>query len=182
LPDGVTERGSSTGLTASRAAVRLLTRRPLSEDELCRRLEAQGYAAADVASACSRLRQAGYLDDRRLAMDFIVTRAERLGHGPERLVADLLRRGVRAEVARSAMQLAVERGDLAPRELLRARIRSRLGDGPPQLEARGYARMYNALRRAGFDEESIGRELEPYRTVLDSPGERTVDERIDDLP
>ena len=178
----MTERGSSTGLSASRAAVRLLTRRPLSEDELCRRLEAQGHAAEEVESACRRLRQAGYLDDQRLAMDFIVTRAERLGHGPERLVADLLRRGVRAEVARSAMHLAVERGDIAPRELLRARIRSGLGDGPPHLPPRAYARMYNALRRAGFDEESIGRELEPYRAVLESPGELTADERNDDLP
>ena len=178
----MTERGSSTGLAASRAAVRLLTRRPLSEDELCRRLEAQGYAAADVASACSRLRQAGYLDDRRLATDFIVTRAERLGHGPEKLLADLLRRGIRAEVARSAMHLAIEQGDVVPRELLRARIRNRLGAGEPPLPPRAYARMYNALRRAGFDEESIVRELEPYRTLLDSAGELTADERTDDLP
>ena len=178
----MTERGSSTGLAASRAAVRLLTRRPLSEDELCRRLQAQGHAVQEVESACRRLRQAGYLDDRRLAMDFIVTRAERLGHGPQRLVADLLRRGVRAEVARSAMHLAVERGDVAPRELLRARIRSRLGDGPQQLQPPAYARMYHALRRAGFDEESVGRELEPYRAVLEFPGELTADERTDDLP
>ena len=178
----MTERGSSTGLVASRAAVRLLTRRPLSEGELCRRLEAQGHAAEDVASACRGLRQAGYLDDRRLATDFIVTRSERLGHGPERLVADLLRRGVRAEVARSAMQHAVERGDVVPRELLRARIRSRLTEGSQHLSARDYARMYNALRRAGFDEESIERELQPYRTLLESPRDPTDDERIDDLP
>ncbi len=177
----MTERGSSTR-SASQAAVRLLQRRPLSEDELCRRLEAQGHAAEEVESACQELRQAGYLDDPRLALDFIVTRAERLGHGPEKLLADLLRRGIRAEVARSAMHLAIEQGDVVPRELLRARIRSRLGDGLQHLQPRAYARMYNALRRAGFDEESIGRELEPYRTVLESPGELTADERNDDLP
>ncbi len=178
----MTERGSSTGLSASHAAVRLLARRPLSQDELCRRLAAQGHAAEEVESACRKLRQAGYLDDRRFAMDFIVTRAERLGHGPERLVADLVRRGVRAEVARAAMLRAVDQGDVAPLELLRARVRSRLGDGPRQLQPRAYARMYNALRRAGFEEESIGRELEPYRAVLESPGELTADERTDDLP
>ena len=80
------------------------------------------------------------------------------------------------------MQLAIDRGDVVPRQLLRARIRSRLGGGPQQLQPRAYARMYNALRRAGFDEESIGRELEPYRAVLESAGDWIADERTDDLP
>lgn len=159
----MSERDSSRGSSTSGAAVRLLARRPLSEHQLCRLLETQGHAAAAVESACCRLRQAGYLDDRRFAMDFIVTRAERLGHGPEKLVADLLRHGVGADVADSAMHLAIERGDVSPRELLRARIRRRLAGGSQQLQPRAYARMYNALRRAGFEEESIGRELEPYR-------------------
>jgi SOS response regulatory protein OraA/RecX len=67
----------------------------------------------------------GYLDDRRLALEFIVTRAERLGHGPTKLVEDLCRRGVGREVAEAALRLAVERGDVSTTEVLRRRMRIR---------------------------------------------------------
>ena len=172
----------SKGLTTSEAAVRLLARRPLTERELSRRLEAQGHPPGEIDDALHRLREAGYLDDRRFAADFIVTRAERMGHGPGKLLADLARRGIPAETAEAALRLAVEQGDVDPRELLRSRIRSRLGDPSQGLAPRAHARMYNALRRAGFDEESIGTELEPYRAALESAGEWPADEKSDDLP
>jgi regulatory protein len=140
----------------------MLARRPLSVQELRQRLEAKGYPPRDVDEACSRLRESGYLDDRRLALDYIVTRSERLGHGPGRLVGDLIRRGVRTEVARSAMRLAVEQGDVVPRELLRDRLRRALGRDQRPLDRSTHARVYNALRRAGFDEDSIRQELQPY--------------------
>lgn len=162
------------------AATRLLARRPLTEYELRRRLEAAGHAAEAVEATCRRLHQLRYLDDRALAVDFIVARAARLGHGPQRMARELERRGVaQAEVA-AAFALAAEGGDYDPREALRGRIARGVAPGA-ELDRRGYARMYNALRRAGFDEAMVEQELEPYRVDADPHSASTTDETDHEL-
>jgi len=161
--------------------MRFLARRPLSETELRARLEAGEHAASEIEEVCDRLKEAGYLDDHRLAVDFVTTRAERLGHGPEKLVAALCGRGVAREVAEAALRLAVERGDLSPREVLRRRLRRHLGDAASPRSPRDYARVYNALRRAGFDDGAIREELGPYREPA-SHTEPTAEEIDDEFP
>jgi regulatory protein len=154
----VSPRRSTPVRTALADATRLLARRPLTEFELRERLGAAGHAGADVEEACERMRAAGYVDDGRLAADFIAARAERLGHGPLRLVEDLCRRGVAREVAERALRGAVDRGDIDPRALLRRRLRRHLPGTKPS--RRDLARVYNALRRAGFDDDAIRTELD----------------------
>jgi SOS response regulatory protein OraA/RecX len=171
---------SSRDASVAGAAMRLLGRRPLSEAELRERLRARGHAAAAVEEACARLREAGYLDDLRLALDFIVTRAERLGHGPAKLVVDLCGRGVGHDVAEDALQIAIRQGDLVPREVLRRRMRRHLGGAPVPPGPRDYARVYNALRRAGFDDEAIRQELGDCRESA-SHAEPIADETSDDF-
>jgi len=166
--------------TADSDALRLLSRRPLTVFELRQRLERRGHAPAAVEGACSRMRDAGYLDDRRLALDFIVTRAARLGHGPERMIEALCARGIDRGIADSALQAAVTSGDLSPCEVLRRRIARAVRGATPPLERREYARVYNALRRAGFDEESIRQELEPFQAPA-PPADSTADEATDDF-
>lgn len=161
--------------------MRLLGRRPLTEAELRERLTRAQHAAGAIDHACERLRQAGYLDDHALALEFIVNRAERLGHGPDKLVAALCERGVARGVAEAALQLAVERGDVSPREVLLRRLRRYLRGATPPLSAREYARVYNALRRAGFGGELIRQELECYRAPA-SHAEPIADETTDDFP
>jgi regulatory protein len=139
---------------ARERAVALLARRPYGEAELGRRLAAEGHGGEEIERALAELRRWGLLDDRRLAEHFILARAERLGHGPGRLLADLQRRGVAGDVAREVLEELCRRGDLDPDALLRRAIRRR-GAG----DERAKARMYNALLRAGFDETSIRREL-----------------------
>ena len=123
------------------------------------RLAAKGHPEPAIEEACSRLAETGYLDDGKLALDFIATRAERLGHGPEKLLAALRARGVEPDEAEAALRLAVERGDLAPREVLRQRLPRHLRGATLPLASREYARVYNALRRAGFDDDAIRKEL-----------------------
>jgi regulatory protein len=180
IAGGVSRDDSSRDASVAEAAMRLLGRRPLSEAELRGRLEARGHATAAVDEACARLREAGYVDDRRLALDFIVTRSERLAHGPEKLVADLCGRGVGRDVAEAALRIAIRQGDLSPRELLRRRMRRHVGDAALPLGPRDYARVYNALRRAGFDGEAIRRELEDRREPA-SHAEPIADETSDDF-
>jgi regulatory protein len=167
--------------SATSAALRLLARRPLTRAELHERLVARDHPVAAADAACTRLRELGYLDDRRLALDFIVTRAERLGHGPARLVDGLCRRGVAREDAEAALRLAVERGDLSVRDVLRRRLARQLRQLRQPRGRRDYARMYNALRRAGFDEEAIRQEIDAISepALHDEP---TADETTDDFP
>ena len=80
---------------AARAeALRQIARRPLTEAELRDRLEAKGYSAGAIEEAVERLHDEGLIDDRGLAIDYILARATRLGHGRSRLVRELERRGV----------------------------------------------------------------------------------------
>ena len=166
--------------SAAEEALSILARRPLTEAELRRRLAARDHSDEDVHEACAYLRKAGYVDDGRLALDFIVLRAERLGHGPSRLTDELCRRGVEREVAESALQRAIDQGDLDPQRLLRRRLERLLRDAPTQPGLRDRVRVYNALRRAGFDGDAIRREL----ASLDQPEpheEPRTDETTDDF-
>jgi len=176
MSDGDSTRERS----AKAAALRLLARRPLSLAEVHARLERQGYGPDEIEEACGRLGELGYLDDARLALDFIVTRAARLSHGPEKLVEALCRRGVERTVAHAALDRARAEGELDDLDLLRRRLRRHLRDPHGPLDRRDYARVYNALRRAGFDPEAIRRELDSYREPA-SHDQPTTDETTDDF-
>ena len=145
--------------------MRLLAQKPLTETELRQRLQARGHDAATVDRTCRRLSEEGYLDDRKLASDFILARTERRGHGPRRLVEELCRRGVSREVAEATFQGVVEQGDVAVDELLLRQIRRRIGTAD-SIDSRAYRRVYNALRRAGFEDDAIRRQLQP---LLEDP-------------
>jgi len=168
---------SSSVAGALERALGLLARRPLSERELRERLGRRGHASDAVDAACRRLVELGYLDDRKLAAEFIATRALRLGHAPGRLLDDLVARGVERAIARSALDEALARGELSEVELLRRRLRRLLAGAAQPRSRNEFRRVYNALRRAGFTEESILREIDP-----DLPDATTTDEAIDDFP
>jgi SOS response regulatory protein OraA/RecX len=127
------------------------------------------------------MERAGYVDDFRLAQQFIVARAERLGHGRSRLLGDLERRGVSPEESARAWQLLVDSGELTPGEQLRRAVRRRMR-GRERLDARAYARVYNALLREGYDTLDIRRELEPYRAADPFHTTGEPDETHDDFP
>jgi regulatory protein len=144
-------------------ALSLLARRPLTEAELRGRLAAAGHAADVCDAVCRRLSEHGYLDDARLAEEYIVARAVRLGHGPDRLIAALVRRGLDEDVATGAWRRLVERGDLDPHDLLRDQVVRRLAPYGPKPDRRAYARVYNALLRSGFPADDVTEALRPHR-------------------
>jgi regulatory protein len=161
--------------------LRLLARRPLTEAELCRGLAALGHAERSVKEACRRLRSSGYIDDLELAVDFILTRSRRLGHGPSRLLDELVRRGVARPVAESALGRVVERGELDPREQLREQIRRRRRGRVGRLAPGEYARVYNALLRAGFEADAVRQELDP-QLAAPEPSDSEFQGPYDDVP
>jgi regulatory protein len=146
------------------AAVRLLAQRPRTAREVRRWLEQRSYSAEVVNAVLQRLDDRGYVDDAGLALHFIVARAQRLGHGPRRLIHELERRGVERSTAEQAWELALEQGQLELSALLRRQLRRRVGNSRVGLRGAAYRRVYNALLRAGFESSSIKAELDAYRS------------------
>ncbi|BDV44695.1 regulatory protein RecX [Geotalea uraniireducens] len=85
------------------AALAILTRRDHSELELIRKLERKGFAPAEIAETVARLRDCGYLDDRRLAGRLVETALASGRLAGFRLRQELRRRGIPPELAAEAL-------------------------------------------------------------------------------
>jgi regulatory protein len=74
-------------------ALRLLSRREHSAQELQRKLLARGYSPDDIDALLQALQSERLLSDGRFAEEFARQRVER-GYGPLRIVAELRERGI----------------------------------------------------------------------------------------
>jgi SOS response regulatory protein OraA/RecX len=129
---------------ALEVAVGAFARRDLTGSELDQRLARAGFAADARSSALARLREAGYVDDTRVALD----RANRLagrGLGDAAIRFDLDRRGVPGDVIEEALaSLECERARAS-------RLARSLGGGQ---------RAARALARKGFEADAIANAVE----------------------
>lgn len=82
---------------ARQTALRLLAYRDRSAKEVEARLRSAGFDPGLVAPVTSWLRDLGYLDDRRFASRYLAEKAK-AGWGPQRIRAELARRGVERTV------------------------------------------------------------------------------------
>ena len=148
-------RGGSfeDGAGAEREALTLLARRPRTEEEVRRALRDRGFSESEVASTLERLVERRYVDDFALAVDWLVSRTERLGHAPARLLAELRDRGVSEAILARAEREARETHGVDAGSLVRREIERR-GAGPDAEPARN-ARVYHALLRAGYDADML---------------------------
>ena len=144
-------------------ALRLLSVRPLTCTELRKRLSSRGHPEDEIDEALERLRVEGYLDDAGLARHYIAVRAERRGHGRNRLVRELRGRGVSEGVAVTAWEQVVADGEIDPAALLSREVERRVGREGGRLEQAAYRRVYNTLLRAGFEASEIVSELRGHR-------------------
>lgn len=159
---------------ALRCAVRLLSTRPRSSEELrLLLLERYGFASNVIKDAMGRLTELGYLNDEQLARDAVASKLRNRPIGRRRLKQDLLRKKLPEKLVRSAISDAYspdEEKRLAQEALLkRIRIRGR-PESRQQLK-----NLYDHLLRLGFDHETIRRSLESVSGLdLDTPaGERS---------
>ena len=132
-------------------AVRYLGLRACSSDELKTRLRARAALGSDVEPTIARLKDIGYLNDKRFAESYAAARLENDGFGRIRVLNDLRIRRVPANLAEKAVEQVFE--DKSESELIDAFIERRLPSlvGAGQIEdERILARAYRRLRRAGF--------------------------------
>lgn len=135
---------------ACRRAVRILSRREHSVEEVRRKLGQRGFLRDEIDAVIGRLRAARLLDDARFAEAFVRERVLHRPMGSRGLLRELARRGVAEETAGAVIRGVMEEEDVDECELAR-RALARSG---------GVRDLRALLRRRGFGGEVI-------RTVME---------------
>ena len=92
-PEQQAERVKQQDKEAEIAAVRLLSRREHSTEELKRKLVAKGHPEASVATVLDKLGKKKWVSDERFAATYVHYHARR-GQGPVRIRAELRQQGI----------------------------------------------------------------------------------------
>jgi regulatory protein len=132
-------------------AVKCLGARAYSTGDLKSKLRMRAANPADADAAINRLKDIGYLDDRRFAEGYAAARVENEGFGRMRVLNDLRARRVSGEMADQAVEHAI--GDRSEAELIDAFIERRMhsvASGGKIQDEKKLAAAYRKLRRAGF--------------------------------
>lgn len=139
-------------LRARRAALDYIAHQPRTEGEVRRRLRQRGYPEAATEEAVARMRELGYLDDAAYARAYARSRLAGRGHGPQRILSDLLRRGVERATIEAVLEELVEEDDLREAALEHGRKRwARLAGEPDPQKRRRRLAGFLARRGYGYD-------------------------------
>ena len=126
-------------------AVRLLTARSRSREELRRALELRGFSAGTIRRTLDALVRDGSLDENAALSSFLLGREERFSR--ERLRGELRRRGF----AKAAVEEALAgRSDDDDRNLLETLLRRRREELASLAPEKRKKKIFDFLRRRGF--------------------------------
>lgn len=139
-------------------ALRVLTRRDHSEQELLRKLCGKGFSIEVVSPVLEKLRTLNYLDDRRFAGRWVEGALGSRRFFGTRLRMELIRRGIDAELAAEVVAAATEEASEAERltELVGRKFPGYDAATATVAEQR---RIYQYLLRKGFSSSAVVRLL-----------------------
>lgn len=144
-------------------ALRVLGGRAHTVAELGAKLRRRAERQDDAARVVARLRECGYLDDRRFAAAFAASRLENQGFGRARVLRDLRARRVAPQVAEQAVKSAYHNTDeTALIEAFLARKYRQMELASYLAEPKHLASVYRKLRLAGFGSPAVIRVLQRY--------------------
>jgi regulatory protein len=135
------------------AALAMLARRPYSVAELKRALEKKFPANPANADAISRLRQLGYLDDKKVAEQVAYSLAHNRAYGPHRVRRELKSRLVDYKHIEPAIDAAYEGS--TPRQLLEQVLTRKLRTLKLPVTRQKLASLCQSLLRRGFNSGDI---------------------------
>lgn len=150
-------------------AVKTLGARAYSTGDLKSKLRQRAANPADADTAIERLKEIGYLDDRRFAEGYASARVENEGFGRMRVLQDLRARRISGDTAERAVEQAI--GERSEEQLIDAFMERRMHSvavGGPIEDERKLAAAYRKLRRAGFTSGAI---LKALKRVAARPEE-----------
>ncbi len=150
-------------------AVQALAARAHSSAELRRKLRAKAERAGDVERVVARLKDCGYLSDRRFAETLASARLNNQGFGKTRVLRELRERRVAPSVAEKAVHDAYAQVDetVLIEQYVERRI-LRGGRGGGLRDEKELASAYRKLLRAGF---SHGNALRVLKRHAAKPGQ-----------
>ncbi|HWE53291.1 MAG TPA: RecX family transcriptional regulator [Bryobacteraceae bacterium] len=128
-------------------AVKCLAARIYSTGDLSAKLRLRAAHLPDVAHTIERLNEIGYLNDRHFAETFAAARVANDGFGKIRVLNDLRKHRIAAELAEGAVNQAIDGRSEA--ELIDEYIERRMSNQTLENE-RKLASAFRRLRRAGF--------------------------------
>jgi regulatory protein len=150
---------------AKQQAYRLLVYRGQTASELRDRLQRRGYAAAIIDEVLRQLVSDGYIDDRKVALDWARYRLQAKPLGRRRLAWELQRRGVPSELLEEVLREVYSEFDegMLAEQAARKRLRSQELPRSPRERQRD-ARYLLSL---GFEADTVAATL----AALYSPDE-----------
>ncbi len=163
-------------------AGRALSSRGLSLNELRARLQRRAARKEDIPEVIARLKETGFLNDRRLADSVATWRRENQGVGKTRVMRDLMSRRIAPAVAREAVDTAysgVDVMDLIQNFLERKYRGKNLGE--LLADQKYLASAFRKLRLAGFSSGNSIRALKRYAAEAEQLEESPEDEEQDGL-
>ncbi len=144
-------------------ALKALSGRAHSTGELREKLVRRAERAGDVEETLKRLKDLGYLDDRRYAESFAASRLANEKMGRARVVQDLRQRRVAPELAERTVRKTYQ--DVSEEALIEEWIRRKYRLAPRDglfAEDKELAAAYRRLLRAGFRSGEIVRALKRF--------------------
>jgi len=153
-------------------ALRALGGRAHSSGELREKLRRRAQSAEDVDAVLAKLKEAGYLDDRRFAEAYAAARLQDQGLGKMRVLRDLRRRRVAPKLAEQVTEQTYDKTNETDliEDFLRRKYRGKQL-GAFFSEEKNLAAAFRRLRYAGFAAGTSIRVLKRYANqpeVLDS--------------
>ena len=149
-------------------ALRALGSRALSSGELRQKLARRAERSGDVDAILGRLKESGYLDDRRYAESYAAARLENEGHGRTRVLRDLRQRRVAPALAEQAVDRTFRQTDEV--ELIAAYLERKFRGKNLRswlAEEKNLMSAYRRLRYAGFSSGNSIRVLKRYAQQAD---------------
>ncbi|QXD14434.1 RecX family transcriptional regulator [Rhodocaloribacter litoris] len=146
-------------LRARAVAFDYLAHRARTEAEVRRRLVRKGFAPGVAEEVIARLRALGYLDDAAYARAYARSRFAARGYGPQRLRAELLRRGVEPALVEEALADFADEAAFLEEARRHARRRWPRLAGEPDARKRR-RKLADYLTRRGFSFDVVRQVVE----------------------
>jgi len=136
-------------------ALNLLSARPYATRALHRKLIQKKYEAADADDAIRRLVDNGLLNDAKFAEQYARSKMVTTGASKRRLQQDLFRKGIKGDVATTAIASVLESEEIDPSVVVERVARKKLAQlgGLEPLVVR--RRLFAFLARRGYDVDEI---------------------------
>ncbi|HEX9867156.1 MAG TPA: regulatory protein RecX [Candidatus Tectomicrobia bacterium] len=148
---------------AKQQAYRLLAYRNQTSSELRDRLQRRGYTPPVIDEVLRQLVSDGYVDDRKLALDWARYRLQTKPLGRRRLAWELRRRGIPPESVEEVLREVYAEFDEVT--LAEQAARKRLGSKELPRSPRERQRYIRHLIRLGFDTEIVATALAALGSV-----------------